>query len=461
MTNPNNCACAPDVRRLGRLVDGNWWIKRCAGWFDRREARRIYASLGSLESGGGQDFSDEIKRRLSRILDYAGSRCPYYRDLFRSSGLDARTLEGFDRLPLLDRATVKARMKDLLPDCIDRVEYTRKCTGGSTSQPLEFPLARAAQYVDHVHYEFTYRRLGWKPGEPIASFAGPIVSEEDRRKNIYWREVPDGRDLPYGRVFYSQLYLDDSTAEYYLAHISNLKPTILRGYPSLIDRLAEYFIARGTEPHFRVKGIQLNSEVTYDWQIDNIRRVFQAPIAFQYGQSEAGVFAYTEPDCREYRCSPFFGLAEVLDPQGRHVAIDETGEIVVTGFHNYALPFIRYRTGDLAVYGGSENGVVRIASIEGRQQDYLQTSDGKKVMLTGLVNVRAFCRVRRWQIVQNEPDKVRVNIVKDEGFSDADALDIINAFRDLYGVDAEISYVDQIPLTRSGKLRLLVQNVDS
>ncbi len=61
----------------------------------------------------------------------------------------------------------------------------------------------------------------------------------------------------------------------------------------------------------------------------------------QYGQAEAGMFAYTYDDTHKYKCSPVYGYMEVLDKNGKHVKEGETGEAVVTSFSNYVMPFIR------------------------------------------------------------------------------------------------------------------------
>ena len=61
----------------------------------------------------------------------------------------------------------------------------------------------------------------------------------------------------------------------------------------------------------------------------------------------------------------------------------EVGEIVATGLLNDAMPLIRYRVGDYAAWAvnekcpcGNSNPVIK--NLEGRLDDYLLTSDGRK-----------------------------------------------------------------------------------
>jgi len=87
-----------------------------------------------------------------------------------------------------------------------------------------------------------------------------------------------------------------------------------------------------------------------------------------------------------------------------HVNRGELGEVVVTGFYNYAMPFIRYKMGDLAIFSGDNDGIVRLKSVVGRTQDYIYSSNMDKILLTALIfglHYKAFANIRKWQIVQD------------------------------------------------------------
>jgi phenylacetate-CoA ligase len=133
--------------------------------------------------------------------------------------------------------------------------------------------------------------------------------------------------------------------------------------------------------------------------------------------------------------------------------------VVVTGFDNLAMPFIRYHTGDLAVYGGEKNGMVELSAIQGRTQEYIVAADGRRTSLATLLSLRAFENVVRWQIVQDEAGRATVLVVKEEGFSARHGEEIKNHLLQDYGVDATIRLVHSIPRTRAGKTQLLVQNI--
>ena len=303
--------------------------------------------------------------------------------------------------------------------------------------------------------------MRYQPGDMIVAFDGSSVRAKLLDADIYW-VATSNEDIPYGRLSYSSLYLREETVSYYVRHMLDTAPSILRGYPSFLNDIAEYISEKGISIPFHIKGVQLTAENAYDWQIENMRRPFNTKVFLQYGHSEVCVYGYTFDDTCEYYCSPFYGLTEVLGEDGKHVNTGEVGEVVVTGFYNSAMPFIRYRTGDLALFNGETDGIVRLGKIVGRAQDYILTEDGERISLTALIigqHYRAFKNIQKSQLLQDIPGRVKVRIVKGEGFSVEDELEIRDKFKGICDVDTEFEYVDYIPLTPRGKFRFLVQNI--
>jgi len=335
-------------------------------------------------------------------------------------------------------------------------------TGGSTGEPLEFIVSTIAGTVDGLHQEHHFRHvMNYTEGDRIAAFDGSSVPQADRDRGIYWIQN-GGHDLPYGSMSYSSLYLDSNTLPSYVDHMISTRPAILRGYPSFLHEIALYLLETGLHLPFAPKGIQLTAENPVGGQIADIERAFGCPVHLQYGHSEVSVYAYTDGGSREYRCSPLYGLTEVLREDGTPVQEGETGEVVVTGFWNTAMPFIRYRTGDMAVFAGDENGVVRLAGIAGRTQDFIYGSTGVKTSLTALIfgqHYRAFRNIRRWQLEQWQPGLVLVRLVRGTEFSGQDDDEIREKFLQIASVDTVFAFVEDIPLSTRGKFQFVIQRI--
>jgi phenylacetate-CoA ligase len=426
------------------------------------EANRVFILLNRMQYHQYQDLATYRNKKLLEILEYANKHCNYYRNIFNKYHFNPKELYNFRKLPLLNKSTIKTHLKDIISDEKEKLVFHMFNTGGSTGEPLEFPVSTYdAGFIDRVHQKFLYNIIGYTHGDKIFAFGGCSVPEASRRRNIYWVEKASG-DIPYGRIIYSALYLTRETMPYYIEHLLQQKPCILRGYPSCINDISTYILENNISIPFSIKGIELTAENTYHWQIENIRKAFGTKIFFQYGHSEVSVFAYTVDETYEFHCSPFYGLVEVLNSEGLPAEPGETGEVVVTGFYNRVLPFIRYQTGDIALFNGEENGIVKLGKIVGRAQDYIYSKNNERVALTALVfgqHYHAFSNMQKWQLQQDIPGKVKINIIRADAFSKNDEGEIKNKFKNICNVDADIRYVESLPLTQRGKFKFLIQNI--
>ena len=210
------------------------------------------------------------------------------------------------------------------------------------------------------------------------------------------------------------------------------------------------------------KGIYLTSENYSEEMVEIISSVFKCPIYGQYGHTESSVFAYRLPDSEKYYCLPFYGYTEILNENNQPCKIGEVGEIVVTGFSNYALPFIRYKTGDLAEYGGvNKDGTVVLNKLLGRSVDFLYNSKKEKIYLVGFIfgaHLHAFDVIDQWQLEQDTYGVVKMKIVKGIEYRDVDENEL-NLFFLKANFKLDITYVNQIPKTIRGKQQFLIQKL--
>ena len=81
------------------------------------------------------------------------------------------------------------------------------------------------------------------------------------------------------------------------------------------------------------------------------QRAFGARVFDRYGVQELGHIAAECPDCGQYHVSAESMLVEVLRDDGTPASPGTTGKLVVTSLYNFAMPLIRYETGDSAEVG--------------------------------------------------------------------------------------------------------------
>src|SRR5262249_578594 len=133
----------------------------------------------------------------------------------------------------------------------------------------------------------------------------------------------------------------------------------------------------------------LTSENVYDFQLDLFRKVFACPIINHYGHSERVLMAVSLANDDRLHFLPLYGYPELLDSNAMPITEPgRLGEIVGTPFDNAAMPFVRYRTGDLGMWDEvpTLQGKVRLVMrrIEGRLQEFVVCRDARLVSITTL-----------------------------------------------------------------------------
>lgn len=136
----------------------------------------------------------------------------------------------------------------------------------------------------------------------------------------------------------------------------------------------------------------------------------------------------------------------------------ELGEIIATGFNNFAMPFIRYRTMDLAIpsYSKCECGrnYSLLRKIEGRLQELIITKTGRLISMTAInMHSDVFDNIQQFQFYQDKKGEVIFNIVRKTTYSDRDTEYIRKELYNKLGDDVNlgICFVD---------LGLRVGNID-
>lgn len=408
--------------------------------------RKKLAKINTHET----DYTKEEMFLQRKLLAYCKRAFPEY---YKHYGLTGREpIEGY---PILSKADLREHPEWFRSRYRRWIPVSRFSTSGSTGTPFAFWIS---PNHDAVHQRMLWDLMGYEKGDKILSINGRTMRGEDIKKNIFYKELSH-KQLPYGGYVLSCLYLSEYTAPCYFQYLEQLKPQFIRGYSHAVYRLAQYADTHGLEVGCDLKGIQVTSELIFEYQIRLIERVFHTRVYMQYGHAEACVFAYTGKEDHRYRCSPLYGHVEVLDEDGNHVKEGETGEVVVTSYSNYAMPFIRYRTGDMVEYGGREGAVVILNRVQGRVQNLIYNKEGEPISITSFITKTAYSHMLRWRIVQREYGKILLRIVKGPGYSTADEEDFREAYERNGRIEVEFEYVEDLELSQSGKAVLVEQHL--
>jgi phenylacetate-CoA ligase len=248
-------------------------------------------------------------------------------------------------------------------------------------------------------------------------------------------------------------------AEEMLSQLRRIQPDFLGGYAGTLWWLAG--LPRDSDrARIRPRLITTGAETLTSQMRRQISEGFRAPVVDYYGSHEFNLIASECPGTGQYHIAEPMLIAEILR-DGRPVQPGETGEPVGTALHSYAMPFIRYRLGDLVTRGEPqcpcEAPFATIARIEGRAMDRFPLPDGTSVHPYAVVDplMSQASWLRRYQIVQDRTDHLTVKLApRTEPPPDAlPALERLITAAFGGQVRVALRLVDEIPPEPNGKFR--------
>jgi phenylacetate-CoA ligase len=142
------------------------------------------------------------------------------------------------------------------------------------------------------------------------------------------------------------------------------------------------------------------------------------------------------------------------------------GEVVVTALHQFAMPFIRYKENDMAIYEPGQcpcgRSFPRLKEIVGRTNDFLVSADGQFVhggLFAYLLRVNP--DVLRYQVYQPDKGRLQVRLVCTQAVSQDWLAETRAEIQRHFGKSTQVVFrlVDQIELTPAGKHRYIISDV--
>ena len=191
------------------------------------------------------------------------------------------------------------------------------------------------------------------------------------------------------------------------------------------------------------------------------------PVVDTYSSQELGNIALQCPEHEHYHVQSESVLVEVLDERGKPCAPGETGRLVLTSLHNFALPLVRYEIGDYAEAGPAcrcGRGLPTLARVLGRKRNMLTLPDGaRRWPLTGFMAFRAIAPVRRYQFVQLDRGTIEARFVVDRPLRGEEEERLAEAIRGALGhpFDLQFTYLDAFPPHPGGKFEDFVSRVEA
>lgn len=368
----------------------------------------------------------------------------------------AKKIQGYDLsnadislndMSLLEKEDIQNDLNLFINDEVDKKFYVT--TGGSTGKQAKFFQSNNVWWKEQAFFHDFFNRLGYKPSAFKASFRGGDFRNINTGENIFWKENPI-----YNEIHFSPFHINPQNITSYVKKLNKEKPLYFHAYPSSVLNLLRCMREKSCTLDYQLNGILLISE-QFDHQTESeIKEFFDCDVISFYGLSERVVFARSLDDCSSYQVDSRYGYFELLDENDKVIEENNVrGEIVGTSFDNYAMPLVRYKTGDFTSYIDYENKIIR--RIEGKwDQTYLEGKNNERIYLSALnFHDKVFDKTHSFQYRQCKKGKIDLLIVAKDNLNEKDANLIRERHNERVGevADFDVKIIDNPMLSDSGK----------
>lgn len=400
--------------------------------------------------------------RLQATLTNVGKHVPYYKQIFASTGFQPESLTcltDLQRLPFLTKSLIRDNTSELTSE--QARGLARFNTGGSSGEPLIFYIGKERVSHDVAAKWRATRWWGVDIGDPeIVVWGSPIeLGAQDRMRFL--------RDRLMRTELLPAFEMSAKRLDEFVARIRARRPRMLFGYPSAISLIARHARSKGVSMNdLGIKVAFVTSERLYDEQRSIIEEIFACPVANGYGSRDAGFIAHQCPSGSMHITAEDI-IVEIVGKDDQPVPNGQSGEIVITHLATGEFPFIRYRTGDIAVMDDKPCACGRVLpvlrEIQGRATDFVLARDGTVMHGLALIyTLRDIIGIEAFKIIQESLELTRVQIVPGhECDLPAATARIQREFsaRLGEGVAITVETVDEIPAEKSGKYRYVISKV--
>jgi len=440
------------------------------GKFSRFDAWNKFKFLLEYQYKSAEELEEIQWVKLKKILIHAYKNVPFYREKWDRAGIkpdDIQNKSDMLNLPI----TTKNELKENFPDkCsaknLDKRNWSLVKSSGTTGRPLTIYIDLPCYNSQYADLLYCYYLDGWQIGDKIATVRNK--SHGDYKGRFSKGELSSEphsliRDIVYflchRKILLPPLeqgsFIDEielrKAAEKLLQH----RPQLIEGNPIYWELLADYLI----KENIAINGIiavDVDETPVTKKTREKLEKAFSAKVFDCYGSHELGVVSH---ECEAHQGNHILTLSNFVEfiIDNKQAGSGELANIVVTSLNNYAVPLIRYDTGDLGrkikTHCFCKRGFPLMSHIEGRIEDTINV-DGK--IYTPLFFLEYFQSIKGvsfFQLLKTPNDSYIVNLVKNSDFSESLEQKIKDDLREILKNNLFIKYVKEIEMESSGKIR--------
>jgi phenylacetate-CoA ligase len=407
------------------------------------------------------ELKENQEKQLRHMISFVYENVPYYRNLFKGLKLfprDIQTIEDLQKLPILTKGIIKQHWEDFKPANLSSLQYYDQATGGSTGTPLQYRLSKQDRFLGGALLYRGWGYGGYQLGDRMAFLAG---SSLDVGTKSYLTKKT--HEIARNIRKLSSFDMGEKEMRYYTEILNTFKPRFIRGYASSIYFYAQWLEKNDAAVSFP-DAVFTTAEKLFPPMRETIGRVFDCQVFDEYGLNDGGISAYECPEHSGLHIDTERSIMEVADSGGFQMNGGQ-GQILATSLHNYAMPFLRYSTGDegllLEDSCSCGRGPRLLKEILGREQSMLITPEGKYIHGEYFTHIFwEIPHVKEFQVVQKTIDEIQIIIVQEQGFNE-EKLERIKQIIASKSPNWKIKFqfVDEIQRTGAGKYKFIINEM--
>ena len=395
------------------------------------------------------DKAIQIKERYMKLLlHHAVKTTPYYSELSIANNISD--------FPVIRKTTIQDNFEHFQSAEFKDKPNFKVSTSGSTGVPFFLFQNQDKRHRNHADVLYFCKEAGFNVGNRLYELE---VWRGHNKKGKLKSWLQNVAQFDISR-------LTDKRIEFFLEALKSDKQSkkTLLGFASAYELIAQYLEKNNIIlSDLGITSAIANSEYLNRYTKITFGKHLNTTVFSRYSSEEVGIIAQqtmNSPDRFVINNASYH--VELLNLENDAPAtLGAFGRIIVTDLFNYAMPIIRYDTGDIARWGLNKDGAMELVEIEGRKMDLIYDSKGN--IISSFVIYTKFYNyynlLKQYQFIQQDEKEyeVKLNLQGDNfQFENELIVDIKSDFGD--DANVTITYVDEIPALASGKRKKVINN---
>lgn len=406
---------------------------------------KLFKEIKEINNSSRSIGMPKISLKLDALLKHACKTTEFY------SQFNGIKLEEF---PVINKNTIIENREKMQSNIFKGKKLHEMHTSGSTGIP--FVIQQDMRKRAHVIAELkaSSDEAGYKSHEKMMYILGsthvrPYSAKQEFCENIYRISVSVN---------------DEFTMKKMVDFLIKKKPVAIHASASSLPPLINYIKKSNISSRlFKVRTVITGGEMVPVGLRENIQNVFgpKCKVIVKYASEELGILAQDSGINTPYKLNVANYHFEILQLNSdKPCNLGESGRIVITDLYNYALPLIRYDTGDIGtlIEQSSDSWPV-LVDLNGKRRDLIFDTLGNSISGATITSLLKYIKnVRQYQLVQEAEKTYVLKVIVDKGIIPTNEDLMISELKNLLGQDADVrsEIIDEVITTRSGKTRYTV-----